>query len=504
MSLDYKEGLIEREEAERKFIEAYKMGRISDTELIREYPKYEGIIKAKDEKFERLMKRQEDMMREFKNEIRNEVTLKLEDKREPSSFLKNPFLKQGLELLISHQATLLELPFINMLPAGYLAAKIVPIDSFAKKFKLSKTSTLVIKFILTLALTNYLYAFNSAIQVGKSSIPNLVVIAKKLSTNLLDTVATGGILQFNNIKGLTNLQYATITGKLLKEFQKLSLTVLGNGLALSLIQNSITKQDDIFNELKKQDDDDWFNNNVVKTYNNLWSKVKEPKNIEDQIFKSPTILYTDDQLRQINNNMMTIEPIVTELVAFKESNTNIYGWGKAVGLLNNIPETLNDIKNQKIGSQVEEAVKNVLFNIDPEIAGHVNMETLSITAESINNQIETSCNLLASEGRKALYNAAEQYNWQTTFGLGQLPGINIAEIKPVNAFKQTQQINVDIVLGSIGLIYIFTLFYYAYSGLKKAYRYWKPSRDVVNFEVLPDQRIRRRKSKSKRSKRSKY
>ena len=77
MSLEYKHGLIEREEAKRKFIEAYRMGRISDDELIREYPKYQGIIKAKDEKFERLLQRQEAMMDNFRNEINGTIQRRL-------------------------------------------------------------------------------------------------------------------------------------------------------------------------------------------------------------------------------------------------------------------------------------------------------------------------------------------------------------------------------------------------------------------------------------------
>ena len=130
------------------------------------------------------------------------------------------------------------------------------------------------------------------------------------------------------------------------------------------------------------------------------------------------------------------------------------------------------------------------------------MDSLNITAKAINNEIETTCDLLESEGRYSLYRGAEAYNFQTSLGgFLNLPGIKVGEVRPVNVLQKTQEINVDLVLGGLSLIYIFTLLYYAHSGFKKVYRYWKPSREENNIEILPDQRIRRRKSKSTRSKR---
>jgi hypothetical protein len=509
MSLEYKHGLIEREEAERRAIEAYRMGTISDSELIREYPKYKGIIQVKDEKFERLLKRQEAMMDNFRNEINGTIQRRLEDSgnrtnNTSESSWTNKLLIEGLQLLVSHQSALLEIPFFNLLPAGYVATKCIPIDAFAKKFKLSKTVKLALRFSLILAVTNYLYAFQSAIQVSKESIPNLIVIAKSLSTNVFNIISKGGIMQYNNIKGLSIYEKAIITGKLLKEFEKLSIAAIGNALALALVQNSITNEEtDVNGIIDSVDDDSGIGSYVKGAFNSIIGKVKEPKNIEDQVFKSPTSLYTNEQLKRINDGMMSIEPIMEELAIIEE--TKIYNpssWNKAIGAIKRIPKTLDDIKDQKLGTQVEESVRSVLFKLNPEIAKHVNMDSLSITAKAINNEIETTCDLLESEGRYSLYRGAEAYNFQTSLGgFLPLPGIKVGEVRPVNVLQKTQEINVDIVLGGLSLIYIFTLLYYAHSGFKKVYKYWKPSRDENNIEVLPDQRIRRRKSKSTRSKR---
>jgi hypothetical protein len=506
MSLEYKHGLVEREEAERKFIEAYRMGRISDVELIREYPKYQGIIKAKDEKFERLLQRQEAMMDNFRNEINGTIQRRIEDNSGNTSkpSLQNKVLIKALQILIANQSTLLEYPFFNLLPAGYVATKLIPIDAFAKKFKLSKTAKLALHFSLILAVTNYLYAFQTAIQISKESIPNLIVIAKSLSTNIFNIISKGGLLQFNNIRGLSKYEKATVAGKLLREFQKLSTTVMGNALALGLVQNSITNEEtDVKGIIESVDNDDGFGSIVKGAFKNIFGKVHEPKNIEDQVFKSPTSLYTNDQLKRINDGMLNIEPIIQELVVAEEVSVfNPSRLSKALGAIKRIPQSLEDIKSQKLGTQVEETIKDVLYNIEPEIAKHVNMNSLSITAKAINNEIETTCDLLESEGRYALYKGIEAYNFQTSLGgYLSLPGIKVAEVKPLNVFQQTQEINVDIMLGGLGLIFIFSLLYHLYGGVKKVYRYWKPSREETGIEVLPDQRIRRRKSKSTRSKR---
>jgi hypothetical protein len=60
-----------------------------------------------------------------------------------------------------------------------------------------------------------------------------------------------------------------------------------------------------------------------------------------------------------------------------------------------------------------------------------------------------------------------------------------------------KEFNVDIVLGTLGLIFMFSLLYHLYSGFKKVYRYFKKDEDNVNLEVMPDQRIRYNKRKSK-------
>jgi hypothetical protein len=511
MYLQHREGLVEREEAERKFIEAYRMGRISDDEFIREYPKYKGIIKAKDEKYERLLQRQEQMMDNFRNEIYGTIQQRLEDnsgnRRDTSSgdSLQKKVLIKGLQLLVSHQAALLELPFFNLLPAGYVATKLIPIDAFAKKFNLSKTAKIVIHISLIFAVTNYLYAFQSALALFKESIPNLLVIAKSLSTNIFNIISKGGLLQVNNYRGLGTVEKATVAGKLLREFQKLSTTIMGNTLALALVQNSITNEEiDIKGIIKSVDDNDGFGSIVKNAVKNIFGKVYEPKSLEDQIFKAPTSLYTTEQLKRINDGMLKLEPIIQELVIAEEVTIfNPSRLSKAIGAIIRIPKSLKDIKEQKIGTQVEETIKGVLFNIEPEIAKHVNMDTLAITAKDINNQVEITCDLLESEGRYALYRAAEAYNFQTSLG-GFLPGIKVGEVRPVNVLQKTQEINVDIMLGSLSLIFIFSLLYHLYGGVKKAYRYWKPSRDENNIQILPDQRIRRRKSKSKSRSKRKY
>lgn len=507
MSLEYKQGLIEREEAERKFIEAYRMGSVSDDDLIRKYPKYEGIIKAKDEKFERLLQRQEAMMDNFRNEINGTIQRRIggDNTRNTSSgkSLQSKVLIKALQILIANQSTLLEYPFFNLLPAGYVATKLIPIEAFSKKFKLSKSVKLVLHFSLILAVTNYLYAFQTAIQVSKESIPNLIVISKSLSTNIFDIISKGGLLQFNNIRGLTKYEKVTVAGKLLREFQKLSTTVMGNALALGLVQNSITNEEtNVKVIIDSIDNEDGFGSIVKGAFKNIFGKVHEPKNIEDQVFKSPTSLYTNEQLKRINDGMLNIEPIIQELVIVEEITVfNPSRWNKALGAIKRIPQSLEDIKSQKLGTRVEETIKDVLYNIEPEIAKHVNMDSLSITAKAINNQIETTCDLLDSEGRYALYKGIESYNFQTSLGgYLSLPGIKVAEVKPLNVFQKTQEINVDIMLGSLGLIFIFSLLYHLYGSVKKVYSYWKPSREETDIQVVPDQRIRRRKSNLKSKK----
>jgi len=504
MSLEYKHGLIEREEAERRFIEGYRQGLISKNELVNKYPKYKPIIEDNDEKLAKFLQKQEKIMDNFRKEIDDTIKQKIEEKIKYNASaeapLKNKILIKAMELIISHQSALLDIPFLNLLPAGYIVTKIIPIDEFSKKFKLSKPVKLALHLSLILTLTNYFYAFQSSITVSKESIPNLIVIATSLGTNLFNTISKGGLLQLNNVKGLGTVSKAMLGGKLLKEFQKLSTNMLGGALALGLVQNSITNYDtDIKEIINSVDDDSGFINIVKSTFKTITGKINEPKNIEDQVFKSPTFLYTNEELKKINNNILKFEPIIQDLTTLNEvSSYNPSHWSKAIGLVKSIPTSLEDIKSQQLGTRVEDIIKDVLYSTDPQISKHVNMDTLNITAKAINNEIETTCNLLESEGRYALYKGVEQYNFQTSLGgLIDLPGIKLGEIRPVNAFEKVQEFNVDIVLGTLGLIFMFSLLYHLYSGFKKVYRYFKKDEDNVNLEVMPDQRIRYNKRKSK-------
>jgi len=487
MSLEYKEGLIEREEAERKFIEAYKLGLVTDEMLIKQFPKYEAIIKAKDDRFEKILQRQEKMIDTFRKEIQDEV-----NRSSFGSSTRDKLIINTLQVIIANQSTLLELPFLNLLPTGYILTKVIPVDEFCKKFKLSKVSKLVLKSTLLLIVTNYLFAFQSAIEVYKSSIPNLIVIAKGLNTDLFNEISKGGILQFNNFKGLSVVEKAKVGGKLMKEFQKLAESALGGALALALVQNSMTNNinpDDIINQVE---DGEGFSGFVGKMYNMIQGKVREPRKIEEQIFKSPTSLLTDQQLKQINNNMLKIEPIINDLNFVSDlSITKPSMWNKAISIIRDIPKSLDDIKNEKIGTHFENLIKDVIYSTEPEIAKHINMNTLSVTANSINSKIDNACDLLKSQGEGALYKGVSNYNFYTSFG-GYLPllGIKLGEAPPVNAFQKVEEIKVDIMLGGLGLIYIFTLLFWFHKGVSKLFR----RKNIERIEVLPDQRIRRRTS----------
>lgn len=478
------------ETEERRDVSNYINGLIPREEFIGKYPKYTSLIQALEEKNERAIGRQDAFMSSIKGG------------------LKNKYLQSILKLLISNQALILNLPFFNLLPAGYSLVSLVPIDDFCYKLKLSKNTKLALKFFLMLITTNYMYAFKSAIDVSKTSIPNLISISRGLTDDIMKIVAKGGLLQLNNLMGLGSYQKAILSGKLLKELQKLSTHVIGNSLAAALVQSTIINTElDVKEIINSVDDGEGFKGMVKGMYNKIMGNVKDMKSIEEQIFKSPTTLYTNEQTKRLNNNMLKLEPIMLDLALIQEVSdtklsliTNPSLLLKSAEIIKSIPTSLEDIKNQKYGSQFESVIMESLTYLDPELTKHININTLNINAKEINNKIDITCDYLSSEASYAFYKGVEQYNYQTTAGgFLNLPGIKIAEVNPSNLQNKVQEINIDIMLGGLSLIYLFTLFYWVYFGAKKIYKHFKPSNDnSVSVEVL-EQRIRNKKNRSRRN-----
>jgi hypothetical protein len=469
-------------EEKNRILNAYIRGAISEQEFERIYPS-----------------ENEDRKQIVKNVLNKQYSFK---EALLGDSLANKSYRFIVTTLIANQSWIMNNYIFKMFSLSASATEIIPIDKFAKKFKLSNNMKLTLRLILMTMMTNYMYAFQSAATVAITKIPNLTLIFKNLIKKIIEILVNEYAWQSNNIKGLTPLQKANIGKDLAYAFIDLVNVVIDKAQSLTLDRMKFLGYDIDVDKVIEIIDNDEGTLTLAHTSLKILKNKKE----------DGTRLLTDDDIKEINDGMLKLVPIATDLAIIDESSSllNSTAISSSINIvktafsgLMDASNTLENIKNENYGSKLTNILEDKLYILEPSLRKNLNLRHFRHTGNDINRAIESAVDELHIWADETKYEAVEAYNYQSSyFGLINPPEIyNIGQIEPPNPERATVKISVDMLTPIFPLIFLFTFIYYFYSGIKKVYRYWKPSNEENNIEVLPDQRIRRRKSKSTRSKR---
>ena len=473
--------LIEYKENKERAVKAYLRGSISDEEFERLFP-----TESKERK--QLLKKILDKQYSFKEAIFGD------------SFRDKTY-RFIVTALLANQKWIMNNYVFKMLSASASITELIPIEAFAKKFKLSKNMELILRLILMTMMTNYMYAFYSAFTTSINQIPNLNLIFKSLIRKVINELVEEYEFQSNNFKAKTDFEKIDIGKKLTYEFIKLVFYVYDKAQALSLMRMELLGYDIPEKVISFIDNEQ---GSLTLAYNTL----KISKNKEN------TSLLTDDDFKNINDNMLKVVPIATDLAIVEESSllnpkalSSVVDIGKTVYYgIKDSSNTLENIRDSKYGSELVEIIGNKLDLIEPGLRKNLNLRHLKNTGNKINNHISNAIDDIYALADQVKYDSIEAYNYQTSyFGLLKTPDLyTYTTVEPPNPEKATVRISVDMMTPMFPLIFLFTFIYYFYSGFNKAYRYWRPTHEETGIEVLPDQRIRRSKRKSKSRSKRKY
>jgi len=475
--------LVEYNKEKNRILNAYIRGAITEQEFARIYP-------SENEERKQIVKNVLNKQYSFREALFGDS-------------LADKSYRFVVTTLLANQSWIMNNYIFKMFSLSASVTEIIPIDKFAKKFKLSNNMKLTLRLILMTMMTNYMYAFQSAAVVAINKIPNLTLIFKNLIKKIIEIFVNEYTYQSNNITGLTALQKATIGGDLAYAFIDLVNVVIDKAQSLTLERMKFLGYNiDVDKVIETIDNDEG-------TLTIAHASLKMLKNKKED----GTRLLTDNDIKEINDGMLKIVPVATDLAIIDESpsllNSSVISSSinivkTAFSGLIDAPNTLENIKNENYGSKLVNILENKLEVIQPGLRQKLNLRHLRHTGNDINRAIDSAVDELYIWAGDTAYETIEAYNYQSSyFGSINPPEIyNIAQIEPPNPERASVRISVDMMTPIFPLIFLYMVMSFLYGGFNKVYRYWKPSNEENNIEVLPDQRIRRRKSKSTRSKRS--
>lgn len=347
-------------------------------------------------------------------------------------------------------------------------------------------------------MTNYMLAFQSAIYAGLGSIPTLTLIFKTLFQNILNILIVEFKWQANEIKKLSAIQKTKIALEMYEQLGKLIDIVITKAQALGLYRMKLLGYEIDVDDIIDSVDVD----GTLRTAYNSVKVISKNKTVDD-VTKSPSTLLTDEDLNKIQQGMMKLAPVALDLVTIDETSilntTSTYiNVGKsALSTLINPSNTLEYIKTQNYGSQLTQLLESKIDIINPELRQHINLNHFRRTGEDIDYEINKAIRDIYDVADSANYDMAEAYTYQESFfGYLNAPEIyKLSTIEPKNPEKEIIKVSINMITPIFPLIFLITIIYYLYSGVGKVYRYIKPQKTQI--EVLPDQRIRKNKSRSR-------
>ncbi len=487
---------VEMDEQMKRFITAYKHGIVSKEQLYKTYPELNELLdEVKDEVTQNFQKQFENLSsalitksQDIQKELESVKQVAFEarkESKEMKKFLKKywPYIIGTLQGVLEYKQVLLDAPYIRYVSTSFAISSLIEREiskTFGKpKGKLGIVSYYLFLLFFTGIIASYMQSLDWCVFYGKELYPILQMRLKNLTTETFSKLLNEAQIQQQKL-GSEKVGIGMALGK--QGFDKLKDIFSGLLVVASSYHMGKLSADDI------EVDETEIDPEIVNKYKDVKPKFKTPEKTV-----SPTVLITGGELAGLTQRFTKIELLASEVALY-------IGGGKEPSVLNpsSLKEPIDLIKrikdelenpDVKVASNIFNKIQDKMLYINKDAAKYVDYRSLSLTAESIDNNIESNIKLINADIDYALNKVGESWNSRTLF-FPKGPSIkNLIKASSNNPEVSAQDIAlhaIDYML--VFFVIIFPLLTFTFRQTKKAYKYYK-GKDKLSIEVL-EQRLR--------------
>lgn len=491
----------------KKFITSYKYGLTSKNVLLRKYPELNSVVDEISQEIKGEVTR--NLQQQFNNlsnvmiETSNNLTEEIKqirktafeakkEAKQAKEFFKNywPYILGALETCLEYRQTLIDLPYLRYVSKSFAISSFIEREiskTFGKpKGKFGLISYYIFMLFFTGIIASYMQSLDWCIFYGKELYPNLQT----------------------RLRTLTAETFTKLMSEAQVQSQKLGSEKVGIGLALG--KSGIEKMRQVFSSLmimassyhmaKLSADNVEINTEVIQNSDNGQEIVDTYKDIKQNFkttdkFVSPTMLMTAGELAKLSEGFTKIELLSSEVALYVGGTKELSifepsGIAKAIDLINQLKNELEN-PNIKIASKIIGNVQDQMLNINKDVAKYLDYNSLSIAAESIDNNIESNIKLINADINFALNRIGENWNSRTLF-LSKGPQIHsLIALPQSNPEVPVQEIGIHCVdYMIVFFVLILPLLTFSTRQIRKVYK--KIKGEQLPIEVM-EQYLRRRK-----------